>query len=143
MRTDIELAEGDAPKSFSPRRGGRRSFVSAGVVVLVVCLLYFSLRSVHLGGIWHQLARLRLWQIVAILGLDGLIYVLIGARWWLLVRVENPGLRLIEAVGVRLLSFWGQLLHRGTSDRGRALAGAVSAASTRFDARPGDFYRRA
>ena len=73
--------------------------------ILVVCLLYFSLRQVHFSRIWEQLRNLRPWQILAVLALDLLIYALIGARWWLLVRVENPAARLIEAIAVRLSVF--------------------------------------
>ena len=54
------------PQDLLPRLGGRRWLVSAALGVLIVCLLYFSLRQVHFSGIWDQLRSLRPWQILAV-----------------------------------------------------------------------------
>ena len=105
MRRESALANQATVTNLIRRVRNQRWLISAGLGVLVVCLLYFSLRGVHLSGIWEQLRRLRPWQILAVLALDLLIYALFGARWWLLVRVENPRARLIEAIGVRLSVF--------------------------------------
>ena len=94
---------GDPPPGR--RAAGRRWLVSVALGILVLGLLYFSLRQVHFSGIWDQLRLLRPWQILAVLALDVLIYALFGARWWLLVSAENPAARLIDAIAVRLSVF--------------------------------------
>ena len=105
MSRDSSSVNEAAATRRTRRVGGRRWFLSPALGILVVGLLYFSLRQVHFSGILDQLRSLRPWQILAVLALDALIYALFGARWWLLVRAENPAAGLIDAIAVRLSVF--------------------------------------
>ena len=105
MRRDSASAAQAGAARPVRRARGPKWFFSAASGVVVVCLLYFSLRQVHVTGILDQLRRLGPWQILAILALDSLIYAFFGARWWLLVRAENPAARLSDAIAVRLSVF--------------------------------------
>jgi uncharacterized protein (TIRG00374 family) len=68
-------------------------------------LLYFALRNAPLGEIWLALGHLKLWQIILILGIDAIIYILVTARWWLIVQAEAKHIRYPPLIGVRLAVF--------------------------------------
>lgn len=73
--------------------------------VLLAGLLYYALRRAPVRDIWQALANLHVWQVAVLLTLDALIYTLVTARWWLVVRTQLPGVRLLPMLGVRLSAF--------------------------------------
>lgn len=72
---------------------------------LLVALLYFAFRNAPLAEIWLALQRLKLWQIITILSMDAIIYLLVTARWWLIVQAEAKHIRYLPLIGVRIAVF--------------------------------------
>ncbi|MBI2759237.1 MAG: flippase-like domain-containing protein [Chloroflexi bacterium] len=75
------------------------------VYLLPGVLLYFALRNAPLTDIWKTLKQLQLWQIIVILSIDAIIYLLITARWWIIVRAGNKSVKYVPLIGVRLAVF--------------------------------------
>jgi glycosyltransferase 2 family protein len=82
-----------------------RWLLRLGMLVGLAALLYFSLHKAPIRDIGHTLERLHLWQVALLLALDALIYVLITARWWFVVRADSPQVRFLPLVAVRLSTF--------------------------------------
>lgn len=74
-------------------------------MILLAALLYWALRNAPLAQIELALQNLRPGQIAALLGLNALIYVLITARWWLIVRAGQERVAFLPLLGVRLSVF--------------------------------------
>jgi uncharacterized protein (TIRG00374 family) len=72
---------------------------------LLIALLYFAFRNAPLDDIWTTLRQLKLWQIISILSIDAIIYVLVTARWWLIVQAEAKHIRYLPLIGVRISVF--------------------------------------
>ncbi len=104
--TDSHEKERLIPSPLAPVPKGIRAkaFRFAGFMLLIA-LLYFALRNAPLGEIWLALGRLRLWQITLILGIDAILYILITARWWLIVQAEAKDIPYLPLVGVRISVF--------------------------------------
>jgi uncharacterized membrane protein YbhN (UPF0104 family) len=77
----------------------------AAWIVLVAVLLYWALRNAPLAQIWMALGSLRLWQAGALLLLNLFIYLLVTARWWLIVRAGGRRIAFLPLVGVRMSVF--------------------------------------
>ncbi len=71
---------------------------------ILVALLWCALKNAPLAQIWTALQNLRLWQAGALLGLNTLIYLLVTARWWLIVRADRR-IGFLPLLGVRLSVF--------------------------------------
>ncbi len=94
--------------SLSALRPARRIFRWAArgfLLVVLVALLYIALRRAPLYEIWQVLTRLQAWQVAVLVGLNGLIYSLVTARWWIVVRAEKPTIRYFPMIGVRISVF--------------------------------------
>lgn len=98
--------------TLSPRERARvrakkilRALRAFAVYLLLIVLLYFALRNAPLIEIWRALQQLRLWQILIIIGLNALIYLLVTARWWIIVHAENKSVKYVPLIGVRLAVF--------------------------------------
>jgi uncharacterized protein (TIRG00374 family) len=72
---------------------------------LVGLLLYFAFRGVRLDVTWRLIAQVQAVQILAIFAVDAAVFLVFGLRWWILARVQAPGMRLPDAVLVRLAAF--------------------------------------
>lgn len=68
-------------------------------------LLYFALRNAPLTDIWNTLKSLRISQIATILIINALVIGLMTARWWIIVRAEEPSVPFLPLVGYRLSVF--------------------------------------
>ena len=68
-------------------------------------LLYFALRNAPLIEIGGILRKLQLWQILALLGLNIVIYILIALRWWLIVHAENKVVFFLTLLATRVAVF--------------------------------------
>jgi uncharacterized protein (TIRG00374 family) len=71
------------------------------VFLALAALLTWPLRNVPLLEIWLVVRGLHAWQLGILLLLNGLIYVLLSLRWWLVVRA-----------GARKVPFWPLLMVR-------------------------------
>src|SRR5258706_866025 len=72
----------------------RAGLIFRSIHALIICsllaaLLYFALRNAPLVDIWKTLSKLRLWKILVLLGIDGVIYLFITLRSWWIVHAEN------------------------------------------------------
>lgn len=84
----------------------QRQWLQRGAWLFVLTiLLYFALRNAPLADIWNTLKTLRLSQLAIILVINALVVVSMTARWWLIVRAENPSVPFWNLVGYRLSVF--------------------------------------
>ena len=101
----------------TPLRGLR--FV---VVYLVLgLLLYFALRHAPLTEIWLALKGLQLSQIGLLLIINAGVIACMTARWWIIVRAENPSVPFFPLIGYRLSVFGVSYFTLGPQVGGEAL----------------------
>jgi uncharacterized protein (TIRG00374 family) len=99
------------PRNEESHRGrGRRIYGSAwfarGLLFLAIGgLLIFALHRVSIPAIWRVLQVLRPWQILLVLAMDGLVYLFMSARWWLIVHAEDIQAPFTPMIAVRLAAF--------------------------------------
>ena len=79
--------------------------VTIAIYAVLSALLYFALRNAPFAEIWNALANLKLWQIVLILLINAFVIVCMTARWWIIVRAENPSVPFLPLIGYRLSVF--------------------------------------
>ncbi|MDP2777364.1 MAG: lysylphosphatidylglycerol synthase transmembrane domain-containing protein [Anaerolineales bacterium] len=72
---------------------------------ILAALLYFALRNTPLIEIWNTLKVLRISQFAIILLINALVIALMTARWWIILRAENPSMPFLPLVGYRLSVF--------------------------------------
>ncbi|MCA2002612.1 MAG: flippase-like domain-containing protein, partial [Chloroflexi bacterium] len=78
---------------------------SVAIYSLLAALLYFALRNAPLTEIWAALRRLQGWQLLALLGLNGVIYSFITLRWQLIIRAEKQDVRFLPLLAARVAAF--------------------------------------
>lgn len=74
-------------------------------VLVLAALLYFALRNAPLIEIWNVLKALKPSQMAVILVINAVVIALMTARWWIIVRAENPSLPFLPLIGYRLSVF--------------------------------------
>ncbi len=74
-------------------------------LALLAALLFWALQNAPLAEIWNSLQMLRFWQILALLALNVVIFALITARWWLIIRAEARRVPFLPLVAYRLAAF--------------------------------------
>ena len=84
---------------------GFRALRIFAVYSLLATLLYFALRNAPFIEIWNTLKQLRLWQIGSILIINAFVLTCMTARWWIIVRAENPSVPFLPMIGYRLSVF--------------------------------------
>jgi hypothetical protein len=72
---------------------------------LLGVLLWWALKDAPLGDIRDSLRNLQLWQIGALAGINLVVFGLITARWWIIVRAENVRVPFLPLIGYRLSAF--------------------------------------
>jgi uncharacterized protein (TIRG00374 family) len=89
------------------RDAGRRNRIFSRLVIylLLVTLLYIALRKAPLAEIWAAISQLRLWQISVIFLINVLVITSMTARWWVILRAENPSIPFLPLIGYRLSVF--------------------------------------
>lgn len=94
------------PVDEKPPAGNSRRVIRAvaGYAVLIG-LLYFALRNAPFADIWKTLRNLHAWQIGAILSLNAFVIICMAARWWIIIRAENPSVPFLPMLGYRLSVF--------------------------------------
>ncbi len=108
--TPLPLGEGDSsakyPLSLWERARVRVKFFRAfAVYSILLILLYFALRNAPFTEIWNTLTKLKLWQISSILLINAFVILCMTARWWIIVRAENPSMPFLPMVRYRLSVF--------------------------------------
>ena len=92
-----------------PQRTPRKSFLRVlrtfAVYSLLALLLYFALRNAPLVDIWNTLKQLQLSQIGILFMINAVVIASITARWWIIVRAENPSVPFLPLIGYRLSVF--------------------------------------
>lgn len=73
--------------------------------LLAAALLYVVLRSVPLADTWVALQQLRWPQIMLLIGVNGLILLLINARWWIILRGHGYSVPFFALLRYRLAAF--------------------------------------
>jgi len=87
------------------RKGPLRVLRILAVYSILFALLYFALRNAPFAEIWNALKNLKLWQICLILLINAFVIVCMTARWWIIVRAENPSMPFWPMVRYRLSVF--------------------------------------
>jgi glycosyltransferase 2 family protein len=70
-----------------------------------IMLLAWALRGLDFTALMDVLLRLKLWQILILILLNGAILFLFGSRWWLFVRVLGYRVPLLSILRYRLAAF--------------------------------------
>jgi uncharacterized protein (TIRG00374 family) len=98
-----------APPALSARRirskANGSTFRLVATYSLLALLLYFALRNAPFLEIWKALAQLRLSQLALLFVLNALVILFTTARWWVIVRAENPAIPFLPLVRYRLSVF--------------------------------------
>lgn len=106
MVSAAQMPRDKLPSHLQTRRAlWRKWLIRLVLFTAVLGLLYFALRTAPLAAIRETLGRLRFWQIVVVLGIDAMVYALISARWWLVVRADDKHVRYAPLFRVRLAVF--------------------------------------
>jgi len=88
-----------------PSQSNARILRAVAVYAILAILLWWALRNVPFIEIWDALRGLELWQIGALLLLNVLVLVSMTARWWVILRAENPKIPFLQLVRYRLAVF--------------------------------------
>jgi uncharacterized protein (TIRG00374 family) len=75
------------------------------IYTVLITLLYFALRNAPISEIWNTLSQLHPWQIGFLFILNSGVVVAITARWWIIVRSDNPSIPFLPLVRYRLSTF--------------------------------------
>jgi len=86
-------------------KGKSRLLRQVAVYVVLAALLYFALRNAPFTEIWKALTQLRLSQLAILFVINALVIVSIAARWWVIVRAENPAVPFLPLIRYRLSVF--------------------------------------
>ena len=73
--------------------------------LLAAVILLLVLQFVSFAAVGQSLQALRPWQLLLLIGLNGIILVLLTGRWWLLLRGLGYRLPFSQALGHRLAAF--------------------------------------
>lgn len=87
------------------RKGSLRALRVFAIYSILLILLYFALRNAPFAEIWNALKNLKLWQICLILLINASVILCMTARWWIIVRAENPSMPFLPMVRYRLSVF--------------------------------------
>ena len=75
------------------------------IYLVLIVLLYLALRNAPFAEIWQALSQLHLWQIALLFTLNSGVVFAITARWWIIVRADNPSIPFLPLVRYRLSTF--------------------------------------
>lgn len=101
IRAERSASEDEAGRGVRAKRAAVR-LLWASILIL---LLYLALRNAPLTEIAQTLRLLKLWQIALILLINALVIAAMTARWWIIVRAENPSVPFLPLIGYRLSVF--------------------------------------
>ena len=99
----------------------RTWFLRVGTLALLAGLLAWAFHSAPLGQIWQTLRGLQAWQLGLLALVNGLVYVLISLRWWLIVRTQSRGVPFAALLAARVAAFGVSYFTLGPQVGGEAL----------------------
>jgi len=99
----------------------RRLLRVLAVYSILGFLLYFALRNAPFAEIWDALKGLQLSQIATLLIINVVVITAMTARWWIIVRAENPSIPFFALIGYRLSVFGVSYFTLGPQVGGEAL----------------------
>lgn len=82
-----------------------RYFRTAIIHLILIGLLYFALRNAPFVEIWHALKQLQPSQIGLLLLINAGVILANTARWWIIVRADNPSIPFLPLIKYRLAVF--------------------------------------
>jgi glycosyltransferase 2 family protein len=101
-RAALSTAAGSGAGAGPVRHGGYLRFWPALIWAGALILLVMALRNAPLEQIAAVLSRLGAWQIAVLVLVNGVIILLLNARWWLLLRSFGQPVPLMSLVAYRL-----------------------------------------
>ena len=116
MQTTLEVR----PRGW-PAPPLRRALRFLAVYSILGLLLYFALRHAPFAEIWNALKGLQLSQIATLLIINAFVIACMTARWWIIVRAENPSVPFFALIGYRLSVFGVSYFTLGPQVGGEAL----------------------
>lgn len=109
LRSPLPVGEGDeavvSPLPLRRQAKGRTKLRLFAVYSILAVLLYFALRNAPFVEIWKALTQLHLSQLAILFAINALVIILITARWWVIVRAENPAIPFLPLIRYRLAVF--------------------------------------
>ena len=99
----------------------RRSLRFLVIYSILGLLLYFALRHAPFAEIWNALKGLQLSQIGLLLIINAGVIASMTARWWIIVRAENPSVPFFALIGYRISVFGVSYFTLGPQVGGEAL----------------------
>src|SRR5688500_7628994 len=99
----------------------RRLLRVLAVYSILGFLLYFALRNAPFAEIWDALKGLHLSQIATLLIINAVVIACMTARWWIILRAENPSVPFFPLIGYRLSVFGVSYFTLGPQVGGEAL----------------------
>src|SRR5687767_12132523 len=99
----------------------RRVFRFLLIYLVLGLLLYFALRHAPFAEIWNALKGLQLSQIGLLLIINAVVIASMTARWWIIIRAENPSVPFFPLIGYRLSVFGVSYFTLGPQVGGEAL----------------------
>ena len=85
--------------------GRSRRLIQVLFLILVPLIVWWSLRDISLSEIYDNLRQIGFQAIFLLLTINGLIFILISLRWWLILRAQGLHISLRSMVGFRLAGF--------------------------------------
>ena len=86
-------------------RSRPKYFRTVLLYLILLTLLSLALRNAPFVEIWNTLSQLRLWQIGVLFIINSGVIFAITARWWIMVRSDNPSVPFLPLVRYRLSTF--------------------------------------
>lgn len=83
----------------------KKRLVKITLWLLAIGLLIGALSTVPLADTWTALRQLQWSQIMLLIGLNGLILILLNARWWIILRGHGQHIPFHSLFGYRLATF--------------------------------------
>ena len=118
--TEPQLTLGILPRGWrTPSL--RRAFRILAIYSILGLLLYFALRNAPFAEIWEALEGLQISQIATLLIVNAVVIAAMTARWWIIVRAENPSIPFFALIGYRLSVFGVSYFTLGPQVGGEAL----------------------
>ena len=103
-------------------KGNLSSWIKRGLLILILAVLfYWALKNAPLTEIWSTLRQLQFWQIALILVINTIFYLLVTARWWIIVEAENKHVAYWPLFIVRVAVFGVSYFTLGPQVGGEAL----------------------